>query len=69
MIERRWDEHCSEIVRRLAGHHHDDEIAAAIEAETGKRFRRRTVAEYRRRAVLAPCRRNDWTRRLKVRRE
>jgi hypothetical protein len=68
MIARRWDERCSEIVRRMAGQHHDDEIAAAIEAETGKRFRRRTVQEYRRRAVLAPCRRNDWTRRLNVRR-
>ena len=67
MIARRWDERCSEIVRRMAGHYHDDEIAAAIEAETGKRFRRRTVAEYRRRAVLAPCLRNDWMRRLKVR--
>ena len=33
MIERRWDERCSEIVRRMAGHYHDDEIAAAIEAE------------------------------------
>ena len=68
MIARRWDERCSEIVRRMAGHHHDDEIAAAIEAETGKRFRRRTVQEYRRGAGLAPCRRNNWARRLKVRR-
>jgi hypothetical protein len=66
MIKRRWDARCSEIVRRMAGHYHDDEIAAAIEAETGKRFRRRTVREYRREAGLAPCRRNDWTRRLKV---
>ena len=61
MIERRWDERCSEIVRRMAGHFHDHEIAASIEAETGKRFKRRTVAEYRRVADLAPCRRNDWT--------
>ena len=67
MIERRWDARCSEIVRRMAGYYHDREIAAAIEAETGERFMPRTVAEYRRRAVLAPCRRNDWARRLKVR--
>ena len=68
MRERRWDERCSEIVRRMAGHYHDHEIAVAIEAETGERFRRRTVAEFRRLAGLAPCRRNDWRRRLKVRR-
>ena len=67
MIERRWDARCSEIVRRMAGYYHDREIAAAIEAETGERFMPRTVAEYRRRAVLAPCRRNDCGRRLKVR--
>ena len=48
MRERRWDERCSEIVRRMAGHYHDHEIAVAIEAETGHRFRRRTVAEFRR---------------------
>jgi hypothetical protein len=68
MIERRWDARCSEIVRRMAGHYHDREIAAAIEAETGERFMPRTVAAYRRRACLPPCLRNDWTRRLKVRR-
>lgn len=68
MIERRWDERCSEIVRRMAGRHHDREIAASIEADTGKRFRRRTVAAYRRLAGLAPCRRNDWRRCLKIRR-
>jgi hypothetical protein len=52
----------------MAGHHYDREIAALIEAETGKRFGSRTVAEYRRMAGLAACRRNDWVRRLKVRR-
>ena len=57
MSERRWDERCSEIVRRMAGHYHDHEIAVAIEAETGERFRQRTVAEFRRLAGLAPCRR------------
>lgn len=66
MTERRWDERCSEILRRMAGHYHDDEIAALIEAETGNRFRPRTVAEYRRASDLAPCRRNDWTAALKV---
>lgn len=66
MSEGRWDERCSEIVRRMAGRHHDHEISASIEAETGKRFRRRTVAEYRRVAGLAPCRRNDWTAALKT---
>jgi hypothetical protein len=68
MNERSWDARCSEILRRMASHYHDREIAASIEAETGKRFMRRTVAEFRRLAGLAPCRRNDWTRRLKVRR-
>lgn len=58
---RRWDARCGEIVRRMAGHYHDHEIVAAIEAETGQRFRPRTVAEYRRCADLPPCRRNDWT--------
>jgi hypothetical protein len=52
----------------MASHYHDHDIAASIEAETGKRFRRRTVAEFRRLAGLAPCRRNDWRRRVKVRR-
>jgi hypothetical protein len=68
MSERRWDGRCSEIVRRMASHYHDREIAAAIEAQTGERFRRRTVAEFRRLAGLPPCRRNDWMRRLQVRR-
>jgi hypothetical protein len=68
MNERSWDARCSDILQRMAGHYHDHEIAAAIEAETGKRFRRRTVAEFRRVAGLAPCRRNDWRRRLKVQR-
>jgi hypothetical protein len=68
MSKPRWDERCSEIVRRMAGHYHDEEIASSIEAETGERFRRRTVAEFRRLAGLAPCWRNDWRRRLKVRR-
>ena len=50
----------------MAGHYHDDEIVASIEAEAGERFRRRTVAEYRRAGDLPPCRRNDWTAALKV---
>ena len=37
----------------MAGRYHDHEIAVAIEAETGERFRRRTVAEFRRLAGLA----------------
>lgn len=62
-----WDERCSEILRRMAGRHHDREISASIEAETGKHFNSRTVAEYRRANDLPACRRNGWTRRLKVR--
>jgi hypothetical protein len=65
MSKRCWDARCSEILRLMAGHYHDHEIAASIEAETGKRFIPRTVAEYRRVAGLAPCRRNDWTAALK----
>lgn len=64
--ERRWDARCSEILRRMVGHYHDHEIAASIEAETGKRFTPRTVAEYRRAGDLPPCRRNDWTAPLKI---
>lgn len=62
----RWDPRCSQIVQHMAGQYHDHEIAAFIEAETGKRFVPRTVAEYRRTADLPPCRRNDWTAALKV---
>lgn len=61
----RWDERCSEILRRMAGRHHDREICTTIAAETGKRFMPRTVAEYRRIGDLPPCRRNDWTAVLK----
>jgi hypothetical protein len=61
-----WDARCSEILRRMAGQHHDHEIAASIEAETGKRFGSRTVAEYRRAGNLPSCRRNDWTAPLKM---
>lgn len=61
-----WDARCGEILRRMAGRYHDHEIAASIEAETGKRFRPRTVAEYRRAGDLPPCRRNNWTAPLKV---
>jgi len=69
MSERSWDARCSEILRRMAGHYQDHEIAAWIAAETGKRFMPRTVAEYRRVAGLPPCRRNDWTAALRVWRE
>ena len=62
----RWDERCGEILRRMAGRHHDRDICAAIAAETGKRFRPRTVAGYRRAGDLPPCRRNDWTVALKA---
>jgi hypothetical protein len=57
----RWDERCSEILRRMAGRYPDRQICASIEAETGRRFEPRTVAEYRRAGDLPPCRRNDWT--------
>ena len=60
-----WDARCSEILRRMAGHCHDHEIAASIEAETGKQVTSRTVADYRRAGDLLPCRRNDWSAPLK----
>jgi hypothetical protein len=66
MSNPRWDARCGEILRRMAGDYHDQEIAASIEAETGKRFMPRTVAEYRRAGDLPPCRRNDWTAPLKM---
>jgi hypothetical protein len=66
MSKSRWDARCSEILRRMAGHYHDHEIVASIEVETGKRFGRRTVAEYRRAGDLPPCRRNNWTAALKA---
>jgi hypothetical protein len=62
----RWDERCSDILRRMAGQHHDHEICTSIAAATGKRFTPRTVAEYRRASDLPPCRRNDWTAPLKA---
>lgn len=65
-IKPSWDARCNEILHHMAGHHHDHEIAASIEAETGKRFMPRTVAEYRRAGDLPPCRRNDWTAPLKI---
>jgi hypothetical protein len=68
MSKRCWDARCGEILQRMASYYHDHEIAASIEAETGKRFLPRTVAEYRRLAGLAACRRNNWTRRLKIQR-
>ncbi|MBI2741786.1 MAG: hypothetical protein HYX38_35295 [Rhodospirillales bacterium] len=64
--KRSWDVRCSEILQRMAGHYYDHEIAASIEAETGKRVTSRTVAEYRRAGALPPCRRNDWTAPLKT---
>lgn len=60
-----WDSRCSDILRRMASGHHDGEIAASIQAETGKRFVPRTVAGYRRASNLPPCRRNDWSAPLK----
>ncbi len=63
---RSWDARCSEILQRMAGRYHDREIAASIEAETGKRVASRTVADYRRAGALPPCRRNDWTALLKT---
>jgi hypothetical protein len=62
----RWDERCSAILRRMAGRHHDREICASIATETGKRFSAWTVAEYRRAGGLPACRRNDWSRHVKV---
>lgn len=60
-----WNARCGEILRRMASDHHDCEIAAAIEGETGKRFASRTVAGYRRAGNLPPCRRNAWSAPLK----
>lgn len=57
----RWDERCAQILRRMAGHYHDDQIAAQIEAETGMRFTAKRIQRYRLAAGLDACRRNYWT--------
>jgi hypothetical protein len=52
----RWDERCSQIMRQMAGHYHDHEIAAWIEAQTGKHFKPRGggISACRRSAAVPP---------------
>lgn len=57
----RWDADCAAILRRMSGQYHDHEVAAWIEARTGKRFTPKTVQRYRLAAGLDACHRNDWT--------
>ena len=57
----RWDERCSEILRRNAGRYTNSEIAALIEATTGKRFSAAVVSRRRAAQGLDHPVRNDWT--------
>lgn len=57
----KWNPRCSDILRCMAGHYRDSEIAARIQGETGMRFTAETIGDYRRCAGLPRYRRNDWS--------
>ena len=56
-----WDQRCAGILTRLAGRLSNAEIADRIEAETGMRFKDKTISERRADLGLASPRSNDWT--------
>jgi hypothetical protein len=57
----KWDDRCSRILRANARSSTNRQIAAAIEAETGKHFTVFTVSRRRARLGLAGGNRNDWS--------
>lgn len=57
----RWTRKHAEIMERLAGKWHDNEIAAWILGETADKFSVRTIRRMRQLRGLKPCQRNDWT--------
>ena len=56
-----WDQRCSEVLRRNASHYTNREIAALIEAATGKRFGVFAVSRKRAAMGLDRPNRNDWS--------
>jgi hypothetical protein len=57
----RWNDHCTEVLLRVAALYSNAKLADLIERETGQRFTAFTIS--RRRAALGlPCpRSNNWT--------
>lgn len=56
-----WDQRCASILMRLADRLSNAEIADRIEAETGMRFKDKTVSERRSDLGLESPRHNEWT--------
>ena len=56
-----WDQRCASILTRLADRYSNAEIADRIEAETGMRFKDKTISERRSDLGLESPRNNDWT--------
>jgi hypothetical protein len=56
-----WDDRCSEVLRRNAHSHTNNEIAALIEGATGKRFSVSVVSRRRAALGLDSTHRNDWS--------
>jgi hypothetical protein len=56
-----WDRRCTAILTRLAARHGNAEVADLIAAETGMRFKEKTVSEHRAALGLDSPNRNDWT--------
>jgi hypothetical protein len=56
-----WDQRCAGILLRLAGRLSNAEIADRIEAETGMRFKDKTISDRRSDLGLESPRSNDWT--------
>lgn len=57
----RWDERCSAVLVRFAGRCSNAEIADLIAAETGMRFKVKTVSDHRAALGLDSHRLNDWS--------
>jgi hypothetical protein len=56
-----WDSRCAELLKSLADRHTNAELVELIEAQTGMRFKVKTISD--RRAALglnSPCR-NQWS--------
>jgi hypothetical protein len=56
-----WNERCAEILRRNAQHYTNSELAALIEAATGRRFSVTFVSRRRAARALDRPQRNDWS--------
>ncbi len=56
-----WDQRCASILTRLADRLSNAEIADRIAAETGMRFKDKTISDRRSDLGLSSPRSNDWT--------